>query len=189
MRMRSTAPLGGVVVTGREGSGASDAPIAPGEPWDRYARAVVEIEVDGAVLELTPRPLGAPGTGTGSDAGDAAGAPVGGLLPSPVTILTACDPFPRVLDAAENAARTAALVAELDAAGITHLPALGRSPDHRESEVSRALVGVDRATALRIAAAHEQLAVFEIDAAGISCVAVADATVRTRCAHDAVLRR
>lgn len=154
-----------------------------GEPWDRYARAVVEIAVDGGVLQLTPRPLGVP-----ADGPSAAADPVGGLLPAPVMILTACDPYPHVLAEDENLARTATLVAELDAAGITHLPALGRSADHRESEVSRALVGVERAAALRIAARHDQLAVFEIDATTIACVAVADATVRTRCAHDAVLR-
>ncbi len=154
-----------------------------GEPWDRYARAVVEIEVDEGVLELSPRPLGTP-CGAAPDASSL----VGGLLAAPVVILTACDPYPRVLDAAENAARTAKLVARLDAARIAHLPALGRSPDHRESEVSRALLGVDRATALGIAADLEQLAVFEIDAATIVCVAVADAAVMTRCAYDAVLR-
>lgn len=161
-------------------------PDVVGEPWDRYARAVVEIAVDRRVLVLTPRPPGAPAS-EASVAPDASPL-VADLLAAPVVILTACDPYPRVLDAATNAARTADLDARLDAAGITHLPALGRSPDHRESEVSRALLGVDRATALGIAADLEQLAVFEIDASTIACVAVADAAVMTRCAHDAALR-
>ena len=162
-------------------------PDAVGEPWDRYARAVVEIWVDGRVLELTPRPLGAPADGPRA-APDAAPGRVAGLLAAPVIILTAGDPYPEVLDDAANEARAAALIAQLDAAGIAHLPALGRSPDHRESEVSRALLDVDRATALRLAADHGQLAVFEIDADTIACVAVEDASVRTRCAYDAVLR-
>ena len=153
------------------------------EPWDRYARAVIEIAVDGGVLELSPHPLG-----TGGGAGPDGSSLVGGLLAAPVVILTACDPYPRALDAATNARRTADLVARLDALGISHLAALGRSPDRRESEVSRALLGVDRATALGIAAELEQLAVFEIDAVAIACVAVADAAVVTRCAYHTELR-
>ena len=162
----------------------------PGEPWDRYARAIVEIVVDGRVLELTPRSEDVPAATSALEAtAAAASAPaVAGLLAMPVTILTAGDPYPHVLGAAENAARMSALIADLDAAGVPHLPALGRSPDHRESEVSLALLGVDRAAALRIAAAHGQLAVFEIDDATISCVAVADGTVRTRRRYDARLR-
>jgi hypothetical protein len=156
---------------------------ASGEPWDRYARAVVEIALDDRVLELVPRDGAAPPAPPA-----AASAPIGGVLPGPVTIVTACDPYPRTLAAAENRARTAALVRALDAAGIPHLPALGRSPDRRESEVSRALLGVDRATGLAVAAAHDQLAVFEIDGATIACVTVADGAVMTRRAHDATLR-
>lgn len=156
---------------------------ASGEPWDRYARAIVEIVVDGGVLELTPRDGVAP-----APTPDRASVPVGGLLPGPVTFVTACDPHPRLLTPAENRARTEALIAQLDAAGVVHLPALGRSPDHRESEVSRALLGIDRATGLAIAAAHDQLAVFEIDGATIACVTVADGAVMTRRAYDAVLR-
>ena len=160
-----------------------DGGATAGEPWDRYARAVVEIVVADGVLELTPRP-----GDVAPPAAPAAEAPVGGLLAGPVSIVTAGDPYPEVLDAAANARRMAALVARLDAAGVTHLPALGRSPDRRESEVSRALVGLDRATVLAVAAADGQLAVFEIDGATIACVAVADGAVRTRRAYDAVLR-
>ena len=158
-----------------------DAPNGSLEPWDRYARAVVEIEVDGGVLELTPRDAGAlPST--------AATAPVGGALAGTVTILTACDPYPEVLPAAENRRRTVALDARLDALRLPHLPALGRSPDHRESEVSRALLDVDRGAALAVAAEFGQLAVFEIDGATIACVAVADAAVMTRRGYDVRLR-
>lgn len=158
---------------------------ASGEPWDRYARAVVEVVLPAGVLELTPRPDDVPADGVDIGAGRA---PVAGLLDAPVTILTAGDPYPRTLRAEENAARGAALTAQLDAAGIRHLPALGRSPDGRESEVSRALLGVDRATALRLAAAHGQLAVFEIDDTVIACVAVADGAVMTRRAYDVTRR-
>lgn len=148
---------------------------ALGEPWDRYARAVVEIHLGDATLVLTPLDGSAP-----APAAVAAAAPVGGVLAGPVTIVTACDPYPRTLTAGENATRTAQLVEALDAAGAPHLPALGRSPDHRESEVSRALLGADRATGLAVAAAFAQLAVFEIDGASIACVAVADGAVMTR---------
>lgn len=160
-----------------------DGADGPDGPWDRYARAVVEIVVADGVLELTPRPGEVP-----VPSAAAAAAPVGGRLAGPVSIVTAGDPYPEVLDAATNAARMAALVARLDADGVTHLPALGRSPDHRESEVSRALLGLERSAVLRIAAADGQLAVFEIDGATIACVAVTDGVVQTRRAYDAVLR-
>lgn len=171
--------------------GASRTASAPDEPWDRYARAVVEIRLPEELLILTPRPHSAVAGPTEVAVADAAshrptGAPalVAGRLDAPVTILTAGDPYPVQLEAEENRARMDALIAALDRAGLAHLPALGRSPDHRESEPSRALLGVDRATGLRIAATYGQLAVFEIDADSIACVAVADGTVRTRRAYD-----
>jgi hypothetical protein len=78
----------------------------------------------------------------------------------------------------ENAARLERLCAELDAEGISHDPALGRSPDGSTSEVSRALRGINRDLARRIAARHGQLAVYEIDAL-IRCVDVASGAVVT----------
>jgi len=161
-----------------------DARDAPGDPWDRYAQAVVEVALDDALLVLTPQEGPAPAPASGAEAS----APVGGVLDGPVAIVTACDPFPESLTAEENAVRTSALVAALDAAGARHLPALGRSPDHRESEVSRAVLGLDRAAVLAVAAAFAQLAVFEIDGSTIACVAVADGTVMTRRRYVAELR-
>jgi hypothetical protein len=143
-------------------------------PWPHYAEAVIELILDGHHLVLTPLPQ------TGATATPASGpadllAHAGG----PTWVLTAGDPYPVELTPEENAVREQQLCAELDAAGLRHDPALGRSPDGSVSERSRALRGVDRAAVLGIAARHGQLAVYEI-AEGIACVEVASGTVVTR---------
>lgn len=93
-------------------------------------------------------------------------------------VLTAGDPYPAELSQAENSARMQSLCAELDASGIEHDPALGRSKDGSTSEISRALRGVTRAQALEIAARFGQLAVYDIDDT-IRCVDVASGAVIT----------
>jgi hypothetical protein len=134
-------------------------------PWPQYAAAVVELIIDGAHIVLTPLP-------TSERAGDLAD------WSPPIWVLTAGDPYPVELSPDENAERERLLVAELDAAGVRHDPALGRSADGATSEVSRALRGIDRAQALAIAARHGQLAVYEIEDL-IRCVDVASGEVVT----------
>lgn len=159
----------------------SDASIAP---WPQYARAVVELVLDGQHLVLTP-------CDTPSDVLDPSSEPdlLRAFAP-PIWVITASDPYPLELDASENAARLRRLCDELDALGARgarHDPALGRSDDGSVSELSRAIRGADRATVCAIAARHDQLAVYEI-AQRIDCIAVASATVitsrafRVRCA-------
>lgn len=150
---------------------SDDIPSATRTPWPQYARAVIELVLDGQHLVLTPIDTREPSNG--SD-------PLGAFAP-PIWVLTASDPYPRVLDAAENADRLRRLCGELDelaAQGARHDPALGRSIDGSVSEVSRAVRGTDRASVLTIAARHGQLAVYEI-AQRIDCIEVVSANVIT----------
>ena len=151
-----------------------------GPPWPQYAQAVVELVLDGTHLVLTPL--------TGGAGAERASGPASALAAwqPPIWVLTAGDPYPLALTEAENAERARLLCAELDAAGITHDPALGSAPDGSTSEVSRALRGIDRAQACAIAARHGQLAVYEIDDL-LRCVDVASGTVVT--AHAFATRR
>jgi len=152
------------------------APDPHAEPWPQYAAAVVELILDGEHLVLTP--VDAPSDATTGAVREAAVAAVArhGV---PVWVLTAGDPYPVALGAEENRRREESLRAELDALGIRHGPALGRSVDGSTSEVSRAVRGTDRMAVLAVAARHGQLAVYEIDDA-INCVDVASAVVVTR---------
>jgi hypothetical protein len=147
---------------------------ATSTPWPQYAEAVVELILDGRHLVLTPTPFTVPAL---APARGGSARALSRWRP-PIWVLTAGDPYPLELTGAENAAREKVLIAELDAAGIEHDPALGRSPDGSTSEVSRALRGIDRARALAIAARHGQLAVYEIDE-DIRCIDVASGTVVT----------
>lgn len=156
--------------------GASGAvPDASMAPWPQYARAVVELVLDGQHLVLTPgrTPNDTLDPSSGPD-------PLRAFVP-PIWVLTASDPYPLELGASENAARLRRLCVELDALGARgarHDPALGRSEDGSVSELSRAVRGADRATVCTIAARHGQLAVYEI-AQRIDCIAAATATVVT----------
>jgi hypothetical protein len=163
----------------------SERPDPRSAPWPHYASAVVEMILDGRHVVLTPLatpdriddPTEPAPAGRGSDP-----VPSPRPLPAswgpPIWILTAGDPYPVELTAEENAGREQVLIAELDAAGISHGPALGRSPDGSTSEISRALRGIDRVQALVIAERHGQLAVYEIDDR-IRCIDVASAEVIT----------
>jgi hypothetical protein len=173
-------------ISRRTSEHASTGPDASCSPWPEYASAVVEIVMDGRHFVLTPlaRETPEPRTraGDGPVVSDARGAPIepppSTLRRPPVMVLTAGDPYPAELSQAENAARMELLCAALDATGIEHDPALGRSKDGSTSEISRALRGVDRAEALDIAGRFGQLAVYEIDDR-IRCVDVATGKVVT----------
>jgi len=155
--------------------GRATGPDPRDAPWPQYAEAVIELVIDGMHLVLTPV------HDPSSD--DAHAARTAAMTVAhhgtPIWVLTAGDPYPIALSSEENRAREQQLCAELDAEGIRHDPALGRSVDGTVSEVSRAVRGIDRATVLAIAARHGQLAVYEI-ADEIHCVDVASAVVVTR---------
>ena len=143
------------------------APDAAQPPWPQYAAAVVELVLDGRHLIVSPCE---DPSSTDESSHE--------YWREPIFVLTAADPYPLQLTPVENDVRLASLCAELDAAGVQHDAALGRSPDWSTWEVSRVLRGIDRARALEIAARHGQLAVYEIGAC-IRCVDVASGTVVT----------
>jgi len=153
---------------------AARTPDPSSAPWPQYAAAVVELVVDGEHLVLTPC----------RDEERAGGVGARPLAPwdPPVWVLTAGDPYPDELSPEENAARNAALRAELDLLGLRHDPAFGRAPDGSTSEVSVAVRGSDRDAVLAVAARHGQLAVYEIDER-IRCVDVASGAVVTSVAY------
>ena len=141
-------------------------------PWPQYAEAIVELILDGRHLVLIPDDPAAQDDARDALAGSA----------TPIWVLTAGDPYPAELGAVENAARLQRLCDELDALGLQHHPALGRSRDGAASEVSRAVRGAERENVLAVAARHGQLAVYEI-AARIDCVDVASSSVVTSRAY------
>jgi len=144
-------------------------------PWPLYASAVIELILAEDHLVLTPVPSPADAHG-----GEAFAELAAVLGEGPVWVLTAGDPYPVELSDEENQARGTALRERLDALGLVHAPALGRSVDGSTAEESVAVGGVGRATILRVAAAFDQLAVYAIDRS-ITCIDVAsasDVTVR-----------
>jgi hypothetical protein len=164
-------------------SRSAAAPDATLAPWPQYAEAVVELVIDGEHVVLTPvgvpagLPPGSP-DGPQQEAGPgSAPSPLAWLAP-PVWVLTAGDPYPLQLSAAENERRNAVLRQELDELGLRHVPALGRAVDGSTWEVSIGVRGTDRTTVLAIAARHGQLAVYELDDR-IRCVDVASGSVVT----------
>lgn len=138
-------------------------------PWPQYAAAVVELIDAGDHLVLTPSPV---------DVADPRPLLVRG---GPVWVLTAGDPYPHVLSRDENAARNARLRHDIEQLGLTHEPALGRSPDGSTFEESVAVRGATREVVLGLAARHGQLAVYELEDR-IRCVDVASASVVTEVA-------
>ena len=151
-------------------------------PWPQYAEAIVELILDGRHLVLIPDDPAAQDNAVRDPAAqdDARDALAGSA--TPIWVLTAGDPYPAELGAVENAARLQRLCDELDALGLQHHPALGRSRDGAASEVSRAVRGAERENVLAVAARHGQLAVYEI-AARIDCVDVASSSVVTSRAY------
>lgn len=132
-----------------------------GGPWREYAAAFVEVQLDGRIFTLEPTQV----------------ATCSPLPVQPVWIVTAWNPHPNFFSREENDRRARSLEEALDAAGLIHHPAVGRSRDWSAFEHSRAVIGTDRATVLDLAARFDQLAVFEITDR-ITCVA-ADGEVMT----------
>jgi transcriptional regulator with XRE-family HTH domain len=78
-----------------------------------------------------------------------------------IHVITAANPRSRLLRASENQERNRLLAHDLDAAGLTYRPAIGRSPDTSWSEASFAVIGADPDTLIDLARRYEQHAIFE----------------------------
>ena len=76
-------------------------------------------------------------------------------------VITAANPRSRLLRASENQERNRLLAQDLDAAGLTYRPAIGRSPDTSWSEASFAVIDADPDTLIDLARRYEQHAIFE----------------------------
>jgi hypothetical protein len=120
-------------------------------PLTAYEATFIHIDWEPEVtIEVAPAPLGT------SD----------GEFPAShrsIHIVTACNPAPHVLPPEENARRNERLLADIKAAGLAWRPALGRSaePTKPWQEPSFALLDVERNSAIDLARAHEQAAIFE----------------------------
>lgn len=73
-------------------------------------------------------------------------------------VVTACNPAARRTDAADNAARSDALLAEVMAAGWRHLPARNQAPNGDWEEPGLCLLDVDAPDLLALARRYRQRA-------------------------------
>jgi hypothetical protein len=149
------------------------------DPWPAYATAYVELDATPQRLLLRPIATDDARANAWRTLTTGLEVPQGSVI----WIVTASDPYPVLLDEQANDVRAHALRDALDDAGLTHRPALARSPDGHSREVSRAVIGATRAAVLEIAARFEQLAVFEI-ADELACVETVSAEVITSRPYD-----
>jgi hypothetical protein len=90
-----------------------------------------------------------------------------GRLSERAWVVTAWNPFGRLLPAAENEARHAAFAAAVRASGVRAYPAVGEACDGGWREEGLALVGIETPTAWRWAWELHQLGFFEVTRAGL----------------------
>ncbi len=122
--------------------------VAPGDPWEGYARTVVEIvRAGGPNLVVRAAAQGEVGAWPWDTAG-------------PVYVLTAWDPGDERPGEEENRRRQAALEADLRPLAGARWPALGIDPvtGHREEGV--AVCGVSEADVVLLGGRYRQEAVF-----------------------------
>lgn len=112
-----------------------------------YLDSVVEIACATGTVLVVPA---APGTTDGDFPGEF----------GQLHVVTAWNPYSQVLDAVDNAARNAALADDLDAAGLVHLDAVGRSPDGNWHEESFAVPDADEDVLLDLAERYDQHAIY-----------------------------
>jgi len=81
----------------------------------------------------------------------------------PIHIITACNPFEKVLADDENQKRNSALKEILKARNLKYESVIGKSTKGPWEEISFAIHGLSRAQACELASQFEQRAIFEID--------------------------
>ncbi len=122
--------------------------LAPGDPWEGYARTVVEIVRPEAVnLVVQPAPAGQVGAWPWPSA-------------QPVYILTAWDPGTARPGAALNRRRQAALEAELAPVAVRTWVAVGVDAASGRGEEGVAVCGLAESDALALGARYGQDAIF-----------------------------
>jgi hypothetical protein len=85
-------------------------------------------------------------------------------------VITACNPRSEPLPDVENEHRNRALARDLADAGLSALPAVGRSPDGTWIERSFAVVDGDEAVVLDLAARHDQHAIYRVTPTDVEVV-------------------
>jgi hypothetical protein len=121
--------------------------LAPGDPWEAYARTVVEVVLPGGAVLIRTATAGIVGQWP---------------FPSPeaVFILTAWDPGAERPSTEENRMRQSALVEDLRRWSDTMWPALGVDPLSAHREEGVAVSGLSAADAVALGARYRQDAIF-----------------------------
>ena len=116
--------------------------------WSAYIAALLRIETPGGLVWVRPAPISR----------------TSGEYPEPerraICVITAHNPGGRVVSGADNAARQAQLVAEVEARGLTWWPAAGGDPSWTHVEDSVAVIGMDETEAVELGAQFGQDAIF-----------------------------
>jgi hypothetical protein len=87
-----------------------------------------------------------------------------------VSIVTAWNPFSTMLKDDANESRNTALKSDLSRRGLQTLPAIGRDAHSPWSELSFAVLDVDRASLNELLVTHEQNAVVHVPAGGLAAL-------------------
>lgn len=83
-------------------------------------------------------------------------------LPTPIHIITACNPFEKKLSEEENKLRNKTLLKRLKTLQVNIKPVIGRSPSGDWQEPSFAIYGLSRKEACELAVEFEQRGIFEL---------------------------
>lgn len=135
----------------------------PAEPTfdeDQFASTIVRVFHQGKWLEIHP------------DA-SAVTSPIAVRLPSPLHVISGCNPGYRA-DEAENERRHTYMEERLKQLGVDPIPAVGMSPDGTWVEPSWAVSGLTRDQVCELGRAFGQVAVFEIDVREVSVIQCRD---------------
>jgi hypothetical protein len=121
--------------------------LAPGDPWESYARTVVDVVLPGGAVVVRAAPGGTAGEWPFESR-------------KPVFILTAWDPGTERPSTEENRMRQSALVEDLGRWSATMWPAMGADPLSAHREEGVAVSGLSAADAVALAARYRQDAIF-----------------------------
>lgn len=134
-------------------------PIMPAERkdglWTVCDRTVVEIEFNASTVRVGP---------------DTAPVPATLLDRGACHVITAWNPDGELRPEPENSAAHERLVGELESIGARWVPATGSARDGSWSEPGVCAFGLGRERAVELGARYGQLAIFEVNAAGLAVI-------------------
>lgn len=100
-------------------------------------------------------------------------------LPPSFGIVTACNPFGRIITAEENQKRTRRLDEHLTSLGLDHFPVTGGDEEGLHLESGFGIAGIDRDSVIQIGAKFEQDAIFWVSASMLELVPCGAGSVET----------